>query len=698
MPNRLADQTSPYLLQHADNPVQWHPWDDEALRRARQEDRPIFLSIGYSACHWCHVMAHESFEDARIARVLNEHFVSIKVDREERPDLDQIYMEAVTAMTGRGGWPMSVFLTPGLEPFFGGTYWPPTARGGMPGFDQVLLAVADAWTNRREELLQQAGKLTRFLRQGIEGQPDAAAPGEAGELDDRPLRAAEAALAGAFDPHFGGFGSAPKFPHPIDLRLLLRRWDRTRQPRLLEMVTTTLDRMAAGGIYDHLGGGFHRYSVDARWLVPHFEKMLYDNALLAACYLEAWQVTARPRYAEIVRQTLDYILRDMTDPQGGFTSTEDADSEGEEGKFYLWTPQQIDAVLGAEAARTFCCVYDVTPGGNFEGRNILNRPKTLLQCAETLGRNPEELQAELAASRAKLLVARSRRIRPGRDDKILVSWNGLMIDAMARAGAVLGQPRYVDAAGAAADFLLGHLRGDDGRLLHSWCRGQARLDAYLDDHAALAGALLSLYEARFEERWIDEAVRLADEILARFADPQSGGFFFTADDHQELIARKKDVADSATPSSGGLATEVLLRLGKLCGRGDYLEAADRAIQAAAPLLDRMPHGLGQMLLALDMRLGPAPEIVILGSGDASVDGQMLDDLRRRYVPNKVVVCRPARAGNDRPSPALAGIFEGKGPLAPGPTAYACENFTCSAPVSGPEAVLSLWNKLTENGA
>ena len=687
MPNRLANETSPYLLQHAENPVQWHPWDDEAVELARAQDRPIFLSIGYSACHWCHVMAHESFEDARIARLLNEHFVSVKVDREERPDLDQIYMEAVMAITGRGGWPMSVFLTPGLEPFFGGTYWPSTARGGMPGFDQVLSAVADAWKNRRGELLQQADKLTDFLRKGSEGQPDTATPGE---LDDRPLRGAETALAGTFDPTYGGFGAAPKFPHPVDLRLLLRRWGRTRKPHLLEMVTTTLDRMAAGGIYDHLGGGFHRYSVDAGWLVPHFEKMLYDNALLAVCYLEAWQVTGRPDYAAVVRQTLDYVLRDMTDPQGGFTSAEDADSEGEEGKFYVWTPGEIEAVLGQDRAKAFCYVYDVTPQGNFEGRNILNRPKTIDRCAGLLGRDPEGLGEELAGSRARLLAARAQRVRPGRDDKVLASWNGLMIEALARAGAVLGEPRYVDAAGAAADFLLGRLRRDDGRLLHCWCRGRARLDAYLDDHAALAGALVSLYEARFEERWIDEAVRLADQILARFADPRSGGFFFTADDQQAPIARKKDVADSSTPSSGGLATEVLLRLGKLCGRGDYLEAADRSLQAAAPLMEKMPHGLGQMLLALDVRLGPTPEIVVLGSGDKEVDREVLDDLRRRYLPNQVVAHRSAHDSNGHRSDALSGIFRGKTPTGPGPTVYVCKSFTCSAPVSGREAALSAW--------
>lgn len=694
MPNRLADQTSPYLLQHASNPVDWHPWDEEALRLARQQDRPIFLSIGYSACHWCHVMAHESFEDPEIARLLRQHFVSIKVDREERPDLDQIYMEAVMAITGHGGWPMSVFLTPELEPFFGGTYWPPRPRGGMPGFAQVLMAVADAWANRRGELLQQARTLTGYIRQGLEATADAAVPEES---DDEPLRAAEAALARTFDRDFGGFGPAPKFPRALDLRLLLRRWRRSRDPHVLEMVTTTLDRMAAGGIYDHLGGGFHRYSVDARWLVPHFEKMLYDNALLAVAYLEAWQVTGRADYAGVVRQTLDYVLRDMTDSQGGLASAEDADSEGEEGKFYVWTPDEIEALLGRERAGTFCYVYDVTRQGNFDSRNIVNRPKTIPQCARILGREPEGLEAELAESRAALLAARSKRVRPGRDDKVLVSWNGLMIDALARCGAALGEARYVDAAAAAADLLLDHVRRGDGRLLHAWRRGHARLDAYLDDYAALAGALVSLYEARFEERWIDEAVLLADLMVAHFDDPQSGGFFFTADDHETLIARKKDLVDSSTPSAAGLATDVLLRLGRLCQREDYLAAARRSLAAARSAMKRIPQGMGQMLLALDTQLGPVPEIVLLGSGDEAVDAGVMADLRRRYIPNKVVAFRNGDDGAEGRSAALAGVFRNKQPVAPGPTLFLCQNFICGCPVTGREAVLAAWAELAGEG-
>jgi uncharacterized protein YyaL (SSP411 family) len=681
MPNRLADAASPYLLQHAGNPVDWRPWDAEALELARREDRPIFLSIGYAACHWCHVMAHESFEDPTIARLLNEHFVPIKVDREERPDLDQLYMEAVMALSGHGGWPMSVFLTPRLEPFFGGTYWPPRPRGEMPGFGQVLAAVADAWQKNRQELIRHAGELTRAILGENEGEHPF------GPLDDRPLQAAEAAFRRSFDPDHGGFGAGPKFPQPIALRLLLRRWRRTGREDLLAMVTTTLDRMAAGGIYDHLGGGFHRYTVDARWLVPHFEKMLYDNALLAGCYLEAWQATGRDDYARVVRETLDYVLRDMTDAEGGFYGTEDADSEGEEGKFYLWTPEELASLLGPETAKAVAYVFDVTAAGNFEGRNILNRPKTLGQCAKILGGDAEELAAQLGRARATLLAARSRRVRPGRDEKILVSWNGLMIESLARAGAALGEPRYLDAAAAAADFLL-RLRSTDGRLLHGSFRGQARQTAFLDDYAALAGALVTLYETRFEERWIDAAVGLAEEILARFADRRRGGFFFTADDQEPLIARRKDLLDSSTPSASGLATLALLRLGRLCGREDCLAAADEALASAGPLLEQMPHGLGQMLLALDMRLGPSPEIVILGAQDDAADRALLGDLFKRFIPNQVFAYRPAHGGTAVQSPHLAGLFEGKQALEPGPTAFICENQTCAAPISGREALLA----------
>jgi uncharacterized protein YyaL (SSP411 family) len=629
--NRLSREISPYLLQHAENPVAWEPWGAEALDRARREQKPIFLSIGYSACHWCHVMAHESFEDAGVAELLNNEFVSIKVDREERPDLDQVYMEAVQAMTGHGGWPMSVFLTPDVKPFFGGTYWPKNARGGMAGFRDVALAVAAAWRDRREDVLHQAEQAVQFLqRQHVPGDKSA-------ELTAAPLEAAETGLLQAFDARFGGFGGAPKFPHAIELKLLLKRWQRagvpplggsgpgTPQPAkagtpanepanprddLLEAVTVTLDRMAAGGIYDQLGGGFHRYSVDDQWLVPHFEKMLYDNAMLADCYLAAWQTTKRDDYRRVVRETLDYVLRDMTDARGGFYSAEDADSEGEEGKFYVWTPAEVETVLGHDRAAAFGKVYDVSAVGNFEGSNILHLSKPIDVCAKMLGRELAELKAELADDCAKLLEARSKRVRPGRDDKVLVSWNGLMIEALARAGAAFGEPRYGAAAAASAGFLLSELRDGDGRLLHCWRAGQARHHAFLDDHASLCNALITLHETMLPSpsgrgaggegsRWLDEAVRLADAMLALFQDAEGGGFFYTPSDHEPLITRKKDVVDSPVPSSTGLAVMALLRLSRHTGREDYAQAAEETLRVNMELMSRASLGDAQLLLGLD---------------------------------------------------------------------------------------------------
>lgn len=684
MPNRLAQETSPYLLQHAENPVDWYPWGPEALDRARSERKPIFLSIGYSACHWCHVMAHESFQDPTIAKLLNEHFVSIKVDREERPDLDQLYMEAVQMMQEHGGWPLSVFLTPDLEPFFGGTYWPPHARGGMLGFEDVLLAVVDAWESRRGLLTEQANELARLLREN-----DHMTKGvEPSTLSERLLEGAETALGRSFDPQDGGFGPAPKFPHPMAIRLLLRRWRRTGHDELAQMATITLDRMAAGGIYDHLGGGFHRYSTDTRWLVPHFEKMLYDNALLAGCYLEAWQATGRPDYAQVVRETLDYLLRDMAGPEGGFAGSEDADSEGGEGAFYLWTPDEVREVLGPQAAQRFCYVYDVTEPGNFEHRNILNRPKPIVQCARIFQGDAAAWETELAESRRRLWEVRARRPRPARDDKVLTSWNGLAIESLAQAGAALGEPRYVEAAAAAAEFLLTHLRDAQGRLLHTWRQGRARFSAYLEDYAALGNALIALYEARFEERWIDEAVRLADEMVRRFADAEKGGFFLTASDHEPLVARKKDVLDSSVPSGGALATTALLRLGRLCARDDYLATAQASLRAAVDLMQQAPHVMGQMLLALDFYLGPVPELVLLGSDEPSATRTVLSELYRRHLPNKVVAFRDNHGNGAYESPALSAIFHGKQPLSPGPTLFVCERFTCHSPVAGRDAVLN----------
>jgi hypothetical protein len=680
MPNRLAHESSPYLLQHAQNPVDWYPWGTEALERSQREQKPIFLSIGYSACHWCHVMEHESFENPAIAGALNDHFVNIKVDREERPDLDQIYMTAVQAMTGRGGWPMSVFLTPDMQPFFGGTYWPPTGRMGMPGFDHVIEAVNEAWHQRRDQVHEQARQLTAHLTQAAGAVMSPAPVGE------KTLLHAATMLERAFDHQHGGFGGAPKFPHPMDLRLLLRVWRRTGREGVLSMVTTTLSKMAGGGIYDHLGGGFHRYSVDARWLVPHFEKMLYDNALLAGCAVEAYQATGDADLARVARETCDFVLREMTDAEGGFYSTQDADSEGHEGKFYVWSPDEIVDVLGPERGQTFARVYDVSAEGNFEGQNILNLPKTLTQAAAVLGRDPLELAERLAEDRARLLAVRSQRVKPGLDDKVLVSWNGLMIDALALAGAALDEPRYVAAALKAADFIQQKMRRPDGRLLHAWRQGQAKLPAYLDDYACLANSLVTLYEATFEERLIDMAVELADTLLEQFMDREHGGFFYTAADHESLITRQKDIHDASVPSGNGMAATVLMRLGALCGRTDYLDAAGRTLEGCAKLLEEMPTAAGQLLLALDFKVGPSHELALVAGQPAAP--QVLSELRRRFWPNKVAALRPGRGHSSH----LDGLFEGKSLEGDQWMLYLCQGFACQQPAIGAEAILAAFEQ------
>ena len=690
--NRLGDSTSPYLLQHADNPVHWEPWGSAAVERAVREDKPIFLSVGYSACHWCHVMAHESFENPAIAAALNESFVAVKVDREERPDIDAVYMAAVQLLTGRGGWPMSVFLTPALEPFFAGTYWPPEPRGGMPGFLQVIGAVTDAWTSRRENVTRQAAELTAALR----GSLAPAAPANAAAVSTDLLDAAAASLAHLYDARHGGFGRAPKFPHPIDLRLLLRTFARSGRGHDLEMATHSLSRMAAGGMRDQLGGGFARYSVDERWLVPHFEKMLYDNALLAVAYLEAFLATGREEFATVVRSTLDYLLRDMVDPEGGLWSAEDADSEGEEGKFYVWSPAEIEAVLGPADAAVFCAVYDVTPGGNFEGHSILNLPRPIADAAHRLGLDPADVARRLDDARPRLLAARAARVRPGIDDKVLVGWNGLAIDALARAGAALDDDRYVHVAARAADFLLARCRDPQGRLAHQWRRGRATGLAFADDLACLAEGLTSLYESTFDERWIDEACTLADRLLGDradgsdgFVDPQTGGFFQTSAEHETLIVRQADILDNATPSATGMAATVLARLAVLTGRDRYRAAAERAIAAAAPIAARAPSAVSQSLLAADVALGPVGEMVIVGDAGLAATASVVRALRRRFRPRDATLLRSpadALARDHGPARILDGHFAGR-PGTPGDvTLYACTAGVCRAPVTGAEAV------------
>jgi uncharacterized protein YyaL (SSP411 family) len=679
--NRLIEQTSPYLRQHAHNPVDWYPWGEEALKRARDLDRPIFLSIGYSACHWCHVMERESFEDEDTARILNEHFVSIKVDREERPDLDQIYMTAVQLMTRHGGWPMSVFLTPDLHPFYGGTYFPPADRHGLPSFRRLLLAIVEAWQNRRAELMSQAKDLSGHVHQAmqIDAQP--------GALDDGLLRGAGSYLRQAFDPTYGGFGRAPKFPHPMDLRLLLRLWQRFGDDDALRMATTTLDHMARGGMYDQLGGGFHRYSTDARWLVPHFEKMLYDNALLTVAYLEAFQATGNPFYREVVEHTLAYIEREMTSPAGAFYSTQDADSEGEEGKFFVWSRAEVEAVLGHADATLFCDVYDVTSEGNWEGHNILNRSRGDEQEAAVLKMPVDELRRRLAECRRKLFQHREERIKPGLDDKILTSWNALMIGAFARAGAVLNNEAYTRRAVAAGDFLLHRMRRTDGRLYRT-CRAddaQPRLRGYLEDYAYLIDALVSLYEATFTPRWIAAARNLSDILFEQFWDERTGGFFYTGKDHEQLISRGKDPHDNATPSGNAMAATGLLRLGALTGDRRVLDGAERTLQLFRGLMAEMPAAAGQMLIALDFYLGPVAEVVVVGEMDRPQVPQALAALRGGFRPRQVLAWRgaddAAAVQAEKHVPLVAGRAP-KGDV----TTYFCQDFTCEAPLVGVDAL------------
>jgi uncharacterized protein YyaL (SSP411 family) len=675
--NRLIGETSPYLLQHARNPVDWFPWGDEAFAKAAAENKPVFLSIGYSACHWCHVMEHESFENEAIAAILNEHFVSIKVDREERPDIDAIYMNAVIAMTGHGGWPMSVFLTADKRPFFGGTYWPPHSKMGMPGFSDVLRHIQHAWHERSSDVERAASEMVRAIQ--AMGEPS----GEPQSLGPDVLEAAQAQLLRSADRKHGGFGRAPKFPHAMDLRVLLRTWRRFGNADALDVVSLTLDTMARGGIYDQLGGGFHRYSTDAVWLVPHFEKMLYDQALLVPAYLEGFQATAREEFATTVRETLDYVVREMTSPQGGFYSTQDADSEGEEGKFFVWTRSELEELLPPEQFRLFAACYDVTDSGNWEGHVILNRPEPIDEFAAKLGVPIDELEDALATARATLFRARHARIAPARDDKVIVAWNGMMIAAFAQAAAVLDERRYADTASAAAEFVLSNLRDASGRLLHTAKDGLAKLDAYLDDYAALADGLVELYQATSDARWIDEALALVEQMIDRFADPQ-GGFFYTATNHEQLIVRQRDSQDNATPSGNSLAATVLVKLARITGRSEFEDRAIACLDAMSAQITQSPLASGQALIALDFLLGPTKEIVLAGALDevARLDRAIY----RAFVPNKVVLKRPPGILDDALPQSVRTLLAGKS-SDDAPLAYVCDHGACHAPVSTPEALM-----------
>ena len=678
MPNRLARETSPYLLQHKDNPVDWYPWGVEALQKAKDEDKPIMLSIGYSACHWCHVMEHESFEDPETAKVMNALFVSIKVDREERPDLDSIYMKAVQAMTGRGGWPMTVFLTPDGRPFYGGTYFPNEDRHGMPSFTRVLLAVADSYQSKRDEVLQSAGQLLSQLQSG---------PVQRGEemLAAGILQTACQRIGAGFDRQHGGFGSAPKFPQPMVLDFLMRCSRRFHDPEPLHMAELTLTRMARGGMYDQVGGGFHRYSTDARWLVPHFEKMLYDNALLSRSYLHAYQLTSKPLYRRIAEETLDYVLREMTDPGGGFYSTQDADSEGVEGKFFVWTPREVLEVLGDAEGGLFNRYFGVTAGGNFEGHNILHIPVEPAQVAQELGLGEGELEVAIQEGRRKLYPARERRVHPGRDEKVLTAWNGLMLRSFAEGAAVLGRGDYLSAAISNAEFVLERLRRD-GRVLRSYKGGDARLLGFLEDYSMLMDGLIALYEATFDLRWLDEARALADSMVDLFWEETEGVFYDTGRDHERLIVRPRDSFDNAMPSGGSVAADVLLRLGVLTGEPEYGRKAARALRAVAPLLSQYASGFGHWLGSLDFHLSTPQEVAVVGPPSDPRARALLDVVFGSYLPNKVVAGWDPAAGPEgaRGLPML----EGRSTVDGRPTAYVCEHYACQLPVTDPQALAS----------
>ncbi|MFQ5857559.1 MAG: thioredoxin domain-containing protein [Anaerolineae bacterium] len=676
--NRLISESSPYLLQHAHNPVDWYPWGPEALAKARQEDKPILLSIGYSACHWCHQMEKESFENEAIARIMNEHFVNIKVDREERPDLDSIYMDAVQAMTGRGGWPMTVFLTPEGEPFYGGTYYPPTPRHGMPGFPQVLEGVAAAYRERPDEVARVAKQLVDRLQSTQQLQA-----GD-GPLTDDLLEAAYRQLRGNYDPVHGGFGPAPKFPQPMTLEFLLQHWYRTENPIALKMVEQTLRHMARGGMYDQIGGGFHRYSVDAQWLVPHFEKMLYDNALLARVYLHAYQAVGDPIYRRIVVETLDYIRREMTDVAGGFYSAQDADSEGEEGKFFVWTPAEIRGVLGEADAKIVMDCYGVTQQGNFEGKNILHRPRDADVVAYRHAISEAELGEIVERSRRKLFETRTKRVPPTTDTKVLTSWSSLMITTFAEAARILHRDDYLQAAIDAAEFLLSTLRRDDGRLLHTYRQGRAKQLGFLEDYAFLADALLALYETTFELRWLRTAVELADDMIKLFWDDENGGLFTTGTDQEQLVARPKDLIESATPSGNAVAAHVLQRLALLTARPDYQRRAVEILRLVRDILEQYPSAMGRMLEALDFYLAQPPEIAIAGEAGTEDTAALMEVVHSRYLPNKVVALRTPEAGNEIET--LIPLLEAKTMLDGQATAYVCRNYACRQPVTTPETL------------
>ena len=688
-PNRLIHETSPYLLQHAYNPVDWYPWGEAALALARQSDRPIMLSIGYSACHWCHVMERESFEDDSTARLMNSLYVNIKVDREERPDLDSVYMQAVQSLTGHGGWPMTVFLLPDGTPFYGGTYFPPERRHGMPAFRDVLTSVANAYRTQRADVLQSGAQLREMIA------PANLAPADASGLSLDVLRAAESAYAKTFDDVEGGFGRAPKFPQPANLEALLRIWRHTANPATLQMATLTLDRMAQGGMYDHLGGGFHRYSVDAVWLVPHFEKMLYDNAQLARVYLASWQATGNAFHRDVCREILDYVLREMTAPDGGFHATQDADSEGIEGKFFVWTQAEVAEVVGEEDARVVCAWFDVTDRGNFEHKNILHTARDREVVAKELGITVAQLDSTITRVRETLYQARESRVKPSRDDKVIVAWNGLMIRAFAEAGAILEDAGYLDAARHASGFILNTMAsaGDESdpsgefRLHRTFKDAQSRVNAFLEDYACLGAGLLALYEATGEVRWFLASQACASTIMKHFRDTEHGGFFDTSDFHETLVTRPKDLYDNAVPSGSSVACELVLRLAAFTGDDTHTAVARDLLARLAKPMTTHPGAFGHLLCALDFAVAKPVQVAIIGTEDDPGATSLIREVHRVYCPNRIIGI--ARGDMDVVIAAeIVPLLAERIAIADRPTAYVCEQFSCQLPTNDPSVLAS----------
>jgi uncharacterized protein YyaL (SSP411 family) len=667
--NALINETSPYLLQHAHNPVDWHPWGEAALSKAKADDKPILLSIGYSACHWCHVMEHESFENEEIAKLMNDNFVNIKVDREERPDLDQIYMTAVQMMTGQGGWPMTMFLTPEGVPFYGGTYFPPDDRFNMPGFPRVLLSVAEAYRSQREQVGTTATQMLGELRR----------VGLAAESRDllttEILDGAYRRIAKNYDSVNGGFGGAPKFPPAMTLEFFLHSYHRTHDDDALKMVVETCRKMAEGGMYDQLGGGFHRYSVDAKWLVPHFEKMLYDNALLARLYLHVYQLTKDEFARRIATETLDYVVREMTDARGGFYSSQDADSEGVEGKFFVWSRAEVVASLGESDGAIFCDYFDVTDQGNFEGHNILHVNATIDDVAGKYNIDAASAREIIDNGRRKLFEIRERRVKPGRDEKVLTAWNGLMLVSFAEASAILNDEKYRKVARANARFILDDL-SRDGLLLRTYKDGEAKLNAYLEDYAGFIDGLISLYEATGEIEWVERAIALTSKMIEEFWDEEEGGFFFTGKSHERLIVRSKEWMDNATPSGNSIAAMSLLRLSLLSGNEDYRRRATTILRLMADQIRRYPSAFGFALTALDFYLAAPLEVALLANDSKALFGDLSRTLWMTYLPNRIIA---PSAGNDPRARELIPLLEGRDGPKTGAIAYVCEHYACQAP-------------------